>query len=1294
MSEEHSENKAKILIVDDEVFIAKDLESRLKAMCYTVCGKASSGLEALELVEQHRPDLVMTDIVLQGEMDGIDAAEVIREKYGIPVVFITAYADAERLERAKLTYPFGYLLKPFQDRDLKITTEMALYVAKVDADRRKLEESLRKSEQKYKLLFNHAPAGIFEVDFIAGKFTEVNDIICEYTGYDMDDLLTMGPLDILTEESKHHFIERLDKINKGESVPSNPEFCIINKDGSSRWVQLNVSFRRRNEITTGAYVVAHDISDRKQAEESLRRSQMMLARTEGIAQVGSWEWEIKTDKVTWSEELFRIFLLDPDKGAPNWAEHHSLMLYHPDDLANLGEAAELAMTEGEPYELELRAIRRDGETRIVLAKGFPDVGPDRNTERLFGSVQDITERKKQDERMRVLMEMINNAPSSITVHDMEGRFLYANQKTFSLHGYEEHEFMNINLHELDVPESEALIEERIRQIKETGEAIFEVNHYHKDGTSFPLEVCTKIFSWDGEPAIFSIATDITEKKMREEALHASENKYRILADNASDVIFTLDMDLNYTYISPSVYKIRGYTPEEVMAAGIGQNLSSASAEKALHVLMEELGIESQTGSDPERVRILELEMKCKDGSTIWSEVRVSFLRDDDGKPTGIIGVSRNISDRKKAKEELKESEQRKELALSGAELGTWDWNATTGEVVFDERWAAMLGYQLDELVPHVSTWENLMHPDDIQHVMSALNDHLEGKSEYYETEHRVRHKGGNWVWILDKGRVITRSPDGAPLRVCGTHLDVTEKKRAEELLKTSEKRFQKMLSVVPDMISIHDPDMNIIYSNWRGFAAVPEANRLTQTKCYRTYRQFDEICPDCRAKQVIETGVDFQEEVLLPSGMWVDLRVIPSLDEYGQVDWFMEWVRDITEAKQSEEHRARLQAQLQQAQKMEAVGTLAGGVAHDFNNLLQVINGYTELLLMNKSDFDPDYSNLMAIQNSASRASDLVRSLLLFSRKAETESKPMELNIEVERARTILERTIPKMVEIDVYPGRRLWTIMADPVQIEQIILNLGSNAADAMPDGGKLTIETANITLEKDYAKQHANSQPGRYVLLTISDTGHGIDKETQKKIFEPFFTTKEFGKGTGLGLASVYGIVKSHDGYITFYSEVGQGTTFKIYLPAMEQSVEEKEKDIVPETPKGGDETILLVDDEVAIRGFAQQALMKFGYKVTTASTGEEALDLYQEKSNEINLVVMDLGMPGMGGHKCLQELLQLNPSVKIIIASGYSINGQVKKSMDAGAMEYISKPYQSNELLNKVRKVLDEKEHRGEQ
>ena len=443
-----------------------------------------------------------------------------------------------------------------------------------------------------------------------------------------------------------------------------------------------------------------------------------------------------------------------------------------------------------------------------------------------------------------------------------------------------------------------------------------------------------------------------------------------------------------------------------------------------------------------------------------------------------------------------------------------------------------------------------------------------------------------------------------------------------------------------------------------------------------------------RIVRVMDTGKPFTiEDHLSESHRSFITTLFPLLDDKGDIRSICSIAHDITDRKKAEVERERLQAQLQQAQKMEAVGTLAGGVAHDFNNLLQAINGYTQLLLMDKPEDDPEYHSLTAIQNSGKRAADLVRSLLLFSRKAETERKPMELNIEVERARTILERTIPKMVEIDVYPGRRLWTIMADPVQIEQILLNLGSNAADAMPDGGKLTIETANTTLDEDYAKQHSGVQPGSHVLLTISDTGHGMDRETQEKIFEPFFTTKEFGKGTGLGLASVFGIVKSHEGYITCYSEVGQGTTFKIYLPAIVQPEIEETKALEPQPIPRGTETILLVDDEEAIRGFAQQALMKFGYKVMTASTGEETLELYSDKPTEIDLIVMDLGMPGMGGHKCLHELLKLNPQQKVIIASGYSINGQVKKSMEAGAKGYVGKLYQLVDLLNTVRTVLDD-------
>ena len=326
---------------------------------------------------------------------------------------------------------------------------------------------------------------------------------------------------------------------------------------------------------------------------------------------------------------------------------------------------------------------------------------------------------------------------------------------------------------------------------------------------------------------------------------------------------------------------------------------------------------------------------------------------------------------------------------------------------------------------------------------------------------------------------------------------------------------------------------------------------------------------------------------------------------------------DITERKRAEAEREKLQTQLQQAQKMEAVGTLAGGIAHDFNNLLQAINGYTQLLMMEKTKDDPEYKSLNEIFKSSSRAAELVRQLLLFSRKAEAVRKPVELNHEVEEARKILERTIPKMVNIEVHTGGRLSNLMADPVQIEQILLNLGKNAADAMPYGGKLIFETENITIDDEYCRNHLGAEPGNYVLLTVTDTGEGIDDETKEKIFEPFFTTKEFGKGTGLGLASVYGIVKEHGGYIMCYSEVGIGTTFKIYLPAMEEPKTEPDIKVSDERPKGGTETILLVDDESSIRDFASQVLLKFGYSPLTAASGEEALEIYSNHRDEIDLV-----------------------------------------------------------------------------
>ena len=462
--------------------------------------------------------------------------------------------------------------------------------------------------------------------------------------------------------------------------------------------------------------------------------------------------------------------------------------------------------------------------------------------------------------------------------------------------------------------------------------------------------------------------------------------------------------------------------------------------------------------------------------------------------------------------------------------------------------------------------------------------------------------------------------------------------------------------------------------------------------CHEAFRGSADACPHCNNENLVDkegrpTGVIVWEG-------WNPVVKAWYVNYDRAVKWYdgrmvkLQIATDITQFKDLQKRQANAEEQLRQAQKMEAVGTLAGGIAHDFNNLLQAINGFAQLLLMDKSEQDPDWQGLTAIHKAGKRASDLVRSLLLFSRKAGIQQKPLELNLEIERARKVLERIIPKMVDIEIHPGGHLWRLMADPVQIEQIILNLGTNAADAMPDGGVLSFETSNLTLDSDYADRRIDAEPGRYVLLTVSDTGKGMDEETIEHIFEPFYTTKEIGKGTGLGLASVYGIVKSHGGRISCYSEIGQGASFKIYFPAMdllENEVEEEDAE-APKPLKGGSETILLVDDEEAIIGSAGQALKRYGYTVMTASNGEEALEVYSANSGAIDLVIMDLGMPGMGGHKCLRELLQIDAAARVMIASGYSINGQVKKTLEAGAVGYVGKPYQLADLLRKVREALD--------
>ncbi|MBW2152136.1 MAG: PAS domain S-box protein [Deltaproteobacteria bacterium] len=541
---------------------------------------------------------------------------------------------------------------------------------------------------------------------------------------------------------------------------------------------------------------------------------------------------------------------------------------------------------------------------------------------------------------------------------------------------------------------------------------------------------------------------------------------------------------------------------------------------------------------------------------------------------------------------------------------------------------------------------------------------------------------GSLAWLnVSAAPVINEAEE--LLGVIGIFKDITEQKRAAEALRESEQKYRTLIENAYDAIFVVQ-DEGITFPNPRteeltGYSKeelekIPFAelihpeNRDKVLEIHRQRLAGEDPPSHCFFRIINKRGEE----------SWVQLNT--ALINWENRPAILYFMRDVTQQK-------RLETQLQHAVKMEAIGTLVGGIAHDFNNYLQAIFGYIQILLMEKEPDDPDLERLRKIEQATKNAIDLIQQLLTFSRKVESRRRPIDLNQEIRLAVKLLRRSIPRMIDIEVNLADDLKTINADPVQMEQIFMNLAVNARDAMPKGGKLVIETENVSIGEEYRNTHLGVLPGQYALLSVSDTGTGMDKEVLEHIFEPFYTTKEPGKGTGLGLSMVHGLVKDHGGYIMCYSEPGKGTCFKIYLPvleveAAEQGVEREKDEEIP----GGDETILLVDDEEMFRDIGQQILRRFGYNVLLAHDGESALELYRKQKKAISLIILDLVMPGMGGSKCLEALLGMDPAVNVLIASGYSINGTERRAIQAGGRRFIRKPFDMKQMLKQVRKALD--------
>ncbi len=512
--------------------------------------------------------------------------------------------------------------------------------------------------------------------------------------------------------------------------------------------------------------------------------------------------------------------------------------------------------------------------------------------------------------------------------------------------------------------------------------------------------------------------------------------------------------------------------------------------------------------------------------------------------------------------------------------------------------------------------------------------------------------------------------------------EITERQFSEQAARQSEERFRRIYDNAPLMMQAVDRNgiIRSVNKKWLadfGYTSdeIVGANiQLFMSEACR--KSVDSILDDLwKNGETHDLGCQFVRKDGTIVEALVDSSVIADR-VWGTVS--LSTLRDVT-------HEIRLEKQLREAQKMEAVGTLAGGIAHDFNNLLQIILGFTDLLLM-QDKLHKGNEALRSIREAARRGAELVNQILTFSRKVETNPRPTNLNVVVEKTERLLTRTIPKMIQIELSLDQELSTVFVDPGQMEQILINLAVNAKDAMAEGGRLSIGTKNVRLDKNYCKTRLEVQPGDYVLLTVSDTGHGMEKEVLHHIFEPFFTTKKPGKGTGLGLAMVFGIVKIHAGHIFCRSEPEKGTTFEIYLPAMEVAFG-SEVNTSGAFPPAGTETILLVDDEELIRNLGVEVLGSAGYTVLTAANGEEALDLYARERSRISLVIMDLVMPQMGGKQCLDALLKIDPDVKVLIASGFMIDEQTRKALTGRAKGIVKKPFRAKDLLLYVRSTLDE-------